>query len=589
MLSHSSTGMPVVDAQEDFLRARRAHVAARLVRHARVPRTLPGTAGVPRGEARLEVIPLNAVVGTVEPTNMFDAQFRPASEFVRARWARIALAHRRGVLLPPIRVLRGVDGCYVVDGRHRVSVALALGRRDIEAWVTPVRSIASSVPCSEEAGKLPVRRNIALLSAALAANAAMLQLTAAVASISLVRVLDLEGLLGLGPAIVLAAAALAAVPAGRAMDRFGRVPVLAAGFGVGAASCGLAALGSAHDSAPIVLAGLAGVGVANGATLLARTAGGDMYPPERRARGVALVIVGAAFGAILGPAVFGPMLAGRDLDGEALAGLWLAAGGFELVGLALVAAVRPDPKRIAGLLGHVHAEREGGAAPIGELLRRPGVVSALLAAQASWGVMVGVMTLTGSVVVDHFHYEHQDVFPVIGAHFIGMYAFVIVIGDLIDRIGRTKALAGGLILMGLSVSGLLWVQGAHATAAALFGLGLGWNVSFVAATAQLADQTESWERGTLLGFNDLLSGGTGAALTLLGGVVLTVAGVAALAVGATVLVVIPALWILCDADARRSGSGADRRRTPAPAPTSAAALVVGRRRDPCSSQATTQG
>jgi hypothetical protein len=46
MLSHRSTGMPVVDAQEDFLRARRAHVAARLVRRTRVPRTFPGTAGV---------------------------------------------------------------------------------------------------------------------------------------------------------------------------------------------------------------------------------------------------------------------------------------------------------------------------------------------------------------------------------------------------------------------------------------------------------------------------------------------------------------------------------------------------------------
>jgi hypothetical protein len=110
MLSHSSTGMPVVDAQEDFLRARRAHVAARLVHHARVPRTLPGTAGVPREQARLEVIPLKAVVGTVEPTIMFDARFRPASELVRARWERIALAHRRGVALQPIRALQGNDG-----------------------------------------------------------------------------------------------------------------------------------------------------------------------------------------------------------------------------------------------------------------------------------------------------------------------------------------------------------------------------------------------------------------------------------------------------------------------------------------------
>jgi ParB-like nuclease family protein len=151
MLFHSSTGVPVIDAQEDFLRARRAQVAARAARWvaggrrcARVPRTLTDTAGVPRGAARLEVIPLKTIVGTLEPTIMFDAAFRPASELVRACWERIALAHRRGVSLPPIRVLRGEDGYYVVDGRHRVSVALALGWRDIDAWVTPVRTVSAT-------------------------------------------------------------------------------------------------------------------------------------------------------------------------------------------------------------------------------------------------------------------------------------------------------------------------------------------------------------------------------------------------------------------------------------------------------------
>ena len=70
-----------------------------------------------------------------------------------------------------------------------------------------------------------------------------------------------------------------------------------------------------------------------------------------------------------------------------------------------------------------------------------------------------------------------------------------------------------------------------ATALALFGLGLGWNLSFVAATAQLADCSMPWERGKLLGFNDLLSGMTGAGLALLGGYALTAIGVAALAIG----------------------------------------------------------
>jgi MFS family permease len=329
--------------------------------------------------------------------------------------------------------------------------------------------------------------------------------------------------------------------------------VLAGGFVAGAVGCGLAALGSAAGSAPVVLLGLVAVGAASGTALLARTAAGDMYPPARRARGIAFVLFGAVFGAILGPLVFSPLLAGRDLDGDALAPLWLAAGAFMLVGLALVVAVRPDPRRIAELLARAAAPgaadesaRAPAAAPLRELLRRPGVIPALLAAQASFAVMVGVMTLTGAVVVDHFHHAAHHVFPIIGAHVVGMYALVIVVGDVIDRIGRTTSLAGGLLLMAASVISLLWIESVPATATALFGLGLGWNLSFVAATAELADRTEPWERGKLLGFNDLLSGLTGATLALAGGVALTALGVAALAIGSAVLVIGPALWILRD-------------------------------------------
>jgi hypothetical protein len=75
-------------------------------------------------------------------------------------------------------------------------------------------------------------------------------------------------------------------------------------------------------------------------------------------------------------------------------------------------------------------------------LRRRGVVPALVAAQASVGVMVAVMTLTGAVVVDHFHHHDHYVFPIIGVHVAGMYALVIVVGDVIDRIGRTVSLSG---------------------------------------------------------------------------------------------------------------------------------------------------
>jgi len=124
-----------------------------------------------------------------------------------------------------------------------------------------------------------------------------------------------------------------------------------------------------------------------------------------------------------------------------------------------------------------------------------------------------------------------------------MYALVLVIGALIDRVGRTPALEVGLVVMALSTIGLLWAASVFATAVLLLGLGIGWNISFVAATAQMADQTSPAERGRLLGFNDQLAAFFGAGLALLGGYALDAIGVAALAIGATVIVVAPVLLI----------------------------------------------
>jgi MFS family permease len=391
--------------------------------------------------------------------------------------------------------------------------------------------------------QLPIRRNTALLAAALAANSAMLQLSAAIATLTVVLVVGVEGLVGLGPAIVLGTGALFALPSGRAMDRFGRIPVLVAGFGLGVVGGVLAAIGSAFDLAVAVLVGLVCVGAASATALLARTAAGDMYPPSRRARGISLVLFGAVFGAILGPAVFSPLFAGKDLEADALVLPWVAAAGFMLVGLVLVASVRPDPRRIAVLLGSRERRPDDrAAAPLREILRRPGVLPALVAALASFAVMVGIMTLAGVVVVERGH-AAEVVFPIIGAHVIGMYALVIVVGDLIDRIGRTRSLVGGLIVIGASAISLLWVTGVPALAFSLFALGLGWSFSFVAATAQLADCTGPAERGRLLGFNDLLAGLTGAGLSLLGGFALDAIGVAALGVCGLLLVLAPAGWI----------------------------------------------
>lgn len=376
----------------------------------------------------------------------------------------------------------------------------------------------------------------------MAVNSAVLQLVAAVSSLTFVLVTGFEALLGLGPAIFLTSGALSALPLGRAMDRFGRVPVIAAGFVIGSAGCAVTALATRFESSVAVIVGFALIGTSSAAAFLSRTAAGDMYPPHRRARGISFVLFGAVFGAILGPSVFGPLFAGKDVELDALTVPWLAGSGLMLVAGAIVVGVRPDPKRIAELIAPDRAAGAGPpapAAPLGEILRRPGVVPALVAALASFGVMVSVMNLTGYVVVDHHHHSQSSVFPIIGAHVVGMFGLVLFVGALIDRIGRKPALSGGLVVMAVSCAGLLGFESVWATAVLLFGLGLGWNVSFVAATTQLADATQASERGRLLGFTDLLSGLLGASLALVGGFALDALGVAALALGAAILVALP--------------------------------------------------
>jgi hypothetical protein len=141
--------MPGVDAQHDFLRARRhaamARVAARLrgepddVRHILPYEEVIEALGfVSERQIGPKVVPLDDIVGTVDRTRDFDRNFRPTSGRVRSRWESIAAAMRRGEPMPPVDLLQIGEIYFVRDGHHRVSVARALGRTDIDAFVTEV-------------------------------------------------------------------------------------------------------------------------------------------------------------------------------------------------------------------------------------------------------------------------------------------------------------------------------------------------------------------------------------------------------------------------------------------------------------------
>jgi hypothetical protein len=141
--------MPGLDAQTDFLRARRraalGAMVARLrgepddVRHVLPYEEVVAALGfVSEHSAGTAVVPLDAIVGTVDRGRDFDRSFRPTTGRVRSRWEHIAAAMRRGESMPPVDLVRIGQIYFVRDGHHRVSVARALGRGDIDAMVTDV-------------------------------------------------------------------------------------------------------------------------------------------------------------------------------------------------------------------------------------------------------------------------------------------------------------------------------------------------------------------------------------------------------------------------------------------------------------------
>ena len=145
------TGFPLADVENDFSRARRRQFLTALAHRLRRGRgdgnrlaRLDDVVGARcwRGQRQLglQEVRLESIVGTAGSRRDFDRRFRPTSARVRSRWEPLALAIRRGEAIPPIEVYRVGHQHFVADGHHRVSIAAATRQRQIDAYVTEVRT-----------------------------------------------------------------------------------------------------------------------------------------------------------------------------------------------------------------------------------------------------------------------------------------------------------------------------------------------------------------------------------------------------------------------------------------------------------------
>jgi MFS family permease len=233
-----------------------------------------------------------------------------------------------------------------------------------------------------------------------------------------------------------------------------------------------------------------------------------------------------------------------------------------LVGIAAALSaimLRPDPRELAD------RPADTGQAPVpparlGAVLRRPIVAMAVMALIAGQFVMVLIMTMTPLHMTDHGH-NLAAVGVVISAHVFGMYALAPISGRLTDRFGSLPIIAAGLamILGSALLSAIAPADQELVLLIALFLLGWGWNLGFVAGSSMLTGGVSATERARIQGVSDALIWSTSAIASIGSGFVLGAWGFATLGIlGAMIVGIVGAVVLL--------GRGAVR---PPPEPTSA--------------------
>ncbi|MEO5919382.1 MAG: MFS transporter, partial [Candidatus Limnocylindrales bacterium] len=207
--------------------------------------------------------------------------------------------------------------------------------------------------------------------------------------------------------------------------------------------------------------------------------------------------------------------------------------------------LRPDPYDMADET----APRPGtppveGATSLAlwQMLRRPGVGAAVIALVIGQFVMTLIMTMTPLHMTQHGH-GLAAVGIVLSGHTLGMFALSPLSGRLAERVGTVQAIFVGTGVLALAsvMAAVAPPDGGNLLLIALFLLGVGWNIGFVAGSSLLSEHLEVHERTRVQGAADALIWSAAAGASLGSGVIMAAVGYAALGVLGIGLVFIPIL------------------------------------------------
>jgi predicted MFS family arabinose efflux permease len=355
-------------------------------------------------------------------------------------------------------------------------------------------------------------------------NAAVLAVAAAFGAASPPIVVSLGGLVGqtlaedkqyatLPVSMIQLGLALGTIPAAMLMRRAGRRTGYLFGATIGVIAGCVAAYGVVAGSFALFCLGTFIGGFYGSYVQSYRFGATDGASARFMPRAISWVMSGGLAAAIIGPQT---VLWTRDMiDGVPFAGAFLAQSGLAILAILALSFLRPVPVSAA-------APAPGGR-PLGEIMRQPRFLTAVITGLVSYGLMSFVMTAAPIAMVDCGHSVGAAALG-IQWHILAMFAPSFFTGGLIARFGKEWITVSGLLLMalaaGVSLSGL---SIAHFWAGLIL-LGVGWNFSFIGATALVTDCYRPEERTKVQAANDFLVFGSVAIASFSSGKLLHVGG-----------------------------------------------------------------
>jgi len=356
------------------------------------------------------------------------------------------------------------------------------------------------------------KRNVALLSSSQALFTTSQSVLIITAGLIGQTIADDKALATLPVSLAIVATAMTTIPASLYMQRVGRRAGFLTGAFVGLVGTALAAYSVWIGNFWLFAAATFVMGINGGFAQFFRFAAADTASLTFRPRAISLVVAGGVVAAFIGPLV---VRSTNDLFVIPFLGPFAV-----LVGVAVVAMMILSFLDIPKL---TVAESHDPARPLGEIVRQPVFLVAVLGGMIGYGSMTLVMT-SAPIAMVGCGFGVPDAADAIQWHIVAMFAPSLVTGSIIQRFGVLQVMATGMVLLaGCVAVALMGLEIAHFTIA-LIALGLGWNFSFVGASTLLTEAYKPSERAKVQAINDFLVFGMAALGSLSSGIVMHWAG-----------------------------------------------------------------